>query len=416
MKLRYWIISLLLCFLTFGIVACSDDDNKSEVELPQDAPYELAEYLKDYTYEQLDDFKRGTFVMQQYRVVYTTMDSRKLPVKVSMYMAVPQNPLRVFIDCHATISADAQAPTVGGPAIMASPDLIPLMNAVVIAPDYIGYGESVDHTHLFADVALNGNTVVDGVKVAYDLLYSLDRNVAVDRPSYILGASQGGGVALFAQRIIENEAGLSDYIHLQESYVGSGAYDFGRIFDVWTREWSSNSFPCGALLGVLGMFDECPDEFGDIKVDDLFSEAFIATGIVEAVKSKTYDNSQITTFVVQGLQKAYGDAAFPVPNERIFSPAMMDEKSDVYQRVKSYFSRGNAYMSVGTGMWVPSHRVNMFHSPEDEVVPYVLTEELMAYFDGQGYKNYTFKATSGNHTGSCIAAYTEAIRRILFSY
>ena len=47
-----------------------------------------------------------------------------------------------------------------------------------------------------------------------------------------------------------------DSFLLQESYVGSGAYDFGRIFDVWTREWSSNSFPCGALLGVLGMFDE----------------------------------------------------------------------------------------------------------------------------------------------------------------
>lgn len=414
MRLRYWIISVLFSILAFGIVACSEDDNKNEDE--QEARYELAEYLKDYTYEQLDDFKRGTFVMHQYRVVYTTLDSRKKPVNVSMYLAVPQNPLRVFIDCHATISADAQAPTVGGPAIMVSPELIPLMNAVVIAPDYIGYGESADHTHPFANVTLNGNTVVDGVKVAYDILYNLDKNVAVDRPSYILGVSQGGGVALSAQRIIENEVGLSDYIHLQESYVGSGTYDFGKIFDVWTHDWSSNSFPCGALLGVLGMLDECADEFGDIKMTDIFSDAFIGAGIIDAAESKTYDNSQITTYIVQELQKVYGDMTFPVPNERVFSSAMMDEKSEVYQRVKSYFARGNAYMPFGAGVWVPTHKVNMFHSPDDEVVPYVLTEELMAYFDEQGYKNYTFKATSGNHTSSCVAAYTQAIQRILFSY
>lgn len=414
MKLRYWIISILFCFAIFSFVSCSEE-NKEE-DKPQEERYELAEYLKDYTYEQLDDFTQGSYVMQQYKVVYTTKDSHNTPVKVSMYMAVPLNPLRVFIDCHATISADSQSPTVGGPLLITSPELVPLMNAVIIAPDYIGYGESVDRTHLFANVALNANTVVDGVKVAYDLLYSLDAKVGVDKPSYLLGVSQGGGVALAAQRIIEQENLLSDYIHLKESYIGSGAYDFGKILDVWTQDWNSNSFPSGALLGVLGMLDECADEFGDIKVTDLFADTFVGTGIVEAAESKTYDNSQINSFIAQTLQKIYGDVVFPIPNERIFTSAMLDEKSDIYQRVKSYFDRGNAYIPANAAVWVPAHKVNMFHSPDDDVVPYVLTEDLIAYFNKLGYKNYTFKATSGNHSSSCVAAYTQAIQRILFSY
>lgn len=414
MKFRYWIISLLFCILAFNFAACSDD-NKEENE-PREEQYELADYLKDYTYEQLEDFKRGSFVMQQYRVVYTTLDSHDAPVRVSMYMAVPQNPLRVFIDCHATISSDEQSPTVNGPALFASPELLPLMNAVIIAPDYIGYGESIGRTHLFANVNLNGKTVVDGVKVAYDLLHSLDNEVGVDAPSYILGVSQGGGVALSAQRIIESEIGLSDYIHFQETYAGSGAYDFGQILDVWTQDWNSNSFPSGALLGALGMLDECPDEFGNIKITDVFTETFVNTGIIEAVRSKSFDNTQITNYIVQELHKIYGDITFPIPNERIFTTDMLDEKSDVYQRVKSYFDRGNAYEPASTGVWVPAHKVNLFHSLEDEVVPYVLSEHLMSFFDRQGFKNYTFKSTVGNHNASCVAAYTQAVQRILFSY
>lgn len=412
--MKHILYLFLSCLLATGFFACTDDSND---ELSPDTPSYVLEVEDEYSYTKINDFSSGNFKMEEYRVVYTTTDYNGEKVRVSMYLSVPDSPKRTIIDCHATIAADKQAPSYSRPAVMTEA-VAPLLNAVCIAPDYIGYGESKSHIHAFADPLLHGRTVRDGVKVAYDMIANkLGKTLPKSMPSFIIGASQGGGVALATQRAIEEEEGLADYIQFNESYIACSALNFANITRVWTTEWKENAFPSGLVMSLLSMIGE--EMVTEDIIPEILTTQYIETGIVEMTKKKEKTSNEIIEYTVASLYPIYKDAAYPIPNERIFSSAMMDENSDTFKKVVSCMSKGNAWLN-----WVPKHAVKIYHAKEDNIVPYSQSQELKSYFDSVKFSKYTFTdipvigdpEASTIHSNACVYGYTLAVQSILTKF
>ncbi len=175
---------------------------------------------------------------QGYLIPYKTTDEEGNVVEVSGLMTVPTDipedladrveaaGFSVVSDDHGTIFANSEAPTVSnqmtgtpqGSAVI----LTALNGFVTLQPDYIGFGDSVDHYHPYMLKKSLANCTVDFIKAARE--FAEKNNIKLNPLLFVTGYSEGGYAAMAAMEKIEKEGELQ--VAMAAPMAGPYALDY----------------------------------------------------------------------------------------------------------------------------------------------------------------------------------------------
>ena len=333
----------------------------------------------------------------------------------------------VHIYSHFTITADDECPSSNlnlkelalfgillkekyGLGFDSTQDFI--SHAVIIAPDYEGYGVSRDVPHPYLAQELTARQMMDAVDYGLKLYqkHVNDKRVLPfksDWRTFGFGFSQGGAVALGVQRYIEQQ-GLDEQLRYRGTICGDGPYDLVATMRYYMEDDGNsygqetdhrkgiNTMPMVVPMIIQGMIDTHPD-MKNHQLSDYLSQQFLDTGIMDWLASKEYVINDIHEMWYDQLQEGFEANGrtntkeqmaelFESPREyrvwahldKLFTPGFYNYLADASNFDAVPTEKGDAYKdlhraladnSVAAG-WEPKHRIQFVHSKGDMVVPY----------------------------------------------
>lgn len=303
------------------------------------------------------------------RMTYQSVSGTGEEITLSMKIAYPkgiltkyQDPDFIVLDNHPTYLSDAEVPWNCNPIALAKA----LDDALVVCPDYEGYGISSHRDHPYLAHDLNARQSVDAVLAAIDYINS-KKGIKMSKGYYLenYGYSQGAGIALAVHKYIENSLPAQDRekINLRLTYCGGGPYDPELTMRKYFEQ-DAISYPAIIPATLIGNMSAYPEYFKGIRLEDFFSDAFLATGTIDRIRSKQYTIDEVNEYI----NKALGSNKC--------SDILRPEAFDPADPLNIAFSRSLSRSCVARG-WTPVARVNIMHSREDQIVP--MENALSAY-------------------------------------
>ena len=287
-----------------------------------------------------------------------------------------------------------------------------ISHAVIIAPDYEGYGATRDVPHPYLAQELTARQVMDAVDYGLKLYqkHVNDKRVLPfkdDWRTFGFGYSQGGAVSLAVQRYIE-EQGLDEQLRYRGTICGDGPYDLVATMRYYMED-DGNSYgqetdhrkgistmPMVVPMIIQGMIDTHPDMKGH-QLTDYLSQQFLDTGIMDWLASKAWTINEIHEKWYDQLQEGLEANGRSYTREEMAELFESPKKNRVWGHLDKLFTTGfYAYLadasnfdavptekgnackdlhraladnSVASG-WEPKHRIQFVHSKGDMVVPY----------------------------------------------
>jgi len=272
-------------------------------------------------------------------------------------------------------------------------------NNLVIMPDYEGYGLTKDRAHPYLYQELTARQCVDAARYgrylyehAEELTY-LRHPLREDFRTISMGYSQGGATAMAVHRFVEQND-LTDELHFTGSACGDGPYDLMATFMFYMQqslEGKNMSLSVVLPLIVKGMLDSNPYMVNH-KAEEYFRPEVLETGVLDWIASKQYSTGDIDRMWEDYANKHPGAKDYHNCN---ITDLMKDEIREYFMQVyndnKDTFTsaagiplpthRGLAedlHLALAsndlTSGWKPKHRLMLFHSEGDNVVPYVNAE------------------------------------------
>ena len=348
---------------------------------------------------------------------YTTKDVSGKNIECSEALVWPissngsQQARNVLIGCHVTITGDEQRPsnfTNGGVsndvnllATFASPLS---QSALVILPDYEGYGATRNHHHPYCNREVTSLQVVDGAKAGI-AWYEKEKNKLADGwKSVAVGYSQGGAAAAGVYRYCRehSESGL----RLAGAICADGPYDLMATLTEYAHS-GQLYMPIAAALILKGAIDTNPrlKELG-CTYADFCSPEFIRTGIFDWLKDKDVAGDKMNKQLLSALGL---DPQGYAPIEMCLKPSLLayfkdgsvdgDISADKLQALRQCLEEN----SLSYGGWMPPQAsgLTFFHSTTDDVVPpinpYTMEDQWASQSDHYSTYLYTSSAL-GSHT------------------
>ena len=431
-KFQITILTLFAVLLT----ACSNgDDETTQIIVPDDP-----DGVRDDDIGAVVKLSEGSVLWidstsisngkqtQIYTYSYRSHDAFGDTIRLTALIGWPKadvRPTNLLIGCHITITNDIKAPTnydhsnaasdVGMLLMHAVEGDAPSNNALVIMPDYEGYGGTVSRTHPYLCQELTAHQVIDAVRAGMKLFKEQKGEMAEGWKSVVAGYSQGGAVAMAVHRLIE-QAGLSDELHFCGSVCGAGPYDLVATFRQYIND-NKVYMPTVVPLILKALCENNP-RLKAYEPSDFLTADFVATGVLDMISQKT-----LSTGDIQDRLEAYVES-HPGTMQFRFDDSGDYLRPDMILRPEciSYLKGENvsetdrpkveALMQAlednsvwapwsGYSAWQPQHPIIAFHSVSDEIVPFVnylqALEYCQQYFNGRRFKSsfFTTHTTAG---------------------
>ena len=333
------------------------------------------------------------------KLKYQSVSGDGSPITLSMKIAYPKgiltkyhDPEYILLDNHPTIGSQAEAPWSCTPISLSKA----LDDALVVCPDYEGFGITSDRDHPYLAQNLNARQSVDAALAAVDYING-KKGISMSRGYHLenYGYSQGGGVALAVHRYIENNLSSFDKkkLNLKSSFCGGGPYNPAATFDVYFKQ-DVLEFPVILPMVLIGFMSAYPDVFEGVSCDEFFSEKFLATGTIEMIRSKKYDISKINEHISSKLGSSRCSD--------ICSPEVLDPHSEYRKMLEECFARAD----VSTG-WRPVKKVVLMHSKEDQIVPAVNARLAYEGLKGGNISKVVWAPLSPDHIGTGLIYYLD---------
>lgn len=423
-KFQITILELLAVLLA----ACSNGDDETQIIVP-DAPNGAGDdgigavvKLSENTVVWVDSTSVSNGKQTQtYTYSYRSHDASGDTIRLTALIGWPKanvTPTTLLIGCHITITDNIKAPTNYGKSDAASDvgmllmhaidDNLPSGNALVIMPDYEGYGGTVTRTHPYLCQELTANQVVDAVRAGMKLFKEKNGQMAEGWKSVVTGYSQGGAVALAVHRLIE-QAGLSDELHFCGSVCGAGPYDLVATF----RQYISDDkiyLPTVVPLILKALCENHP-RLKAYEPADFLTADFVNTGVLDMISRKTLSSGDIQECLEayakdhpETMKFGFDDSGDYLRPHMILRPECIacikgENVAEAYKpKVEALMQalEDNAVWAPweGYGDWHPQHSIMAFHSVSDEVVPFVnylqAEEYCQQYFNGRRFESSFF--------------------------
>ena len=170
----------------------------------------------------------ATYDVVNYKMVYTTIDARGRPDTASGLLTVPQNtelafPISAYM--HGTVSNREAVPSRPGVAERQLPAALATNGYIVVAPDYIGLGDS-EGFHPYVHAASEASAGRDLILAAKEYMDSVE--VAYNDQLFVTGYSQGGHAAMALHEDIQQNPGSDSLVVTAGAHL-SGPYSISDV-------------------------------------------------------------------------------------------------------------------------------------------------------------------------------------------
>ena len=321
-----------------GDTATSPQANVSGINSPQRATSTSVASVM----QELFDFSK-TAVAVEVSGVYKSVDINNDPILLSGKVILPaKGPIKRYIlVSHYTIASNREAPS----NIFSLEGLLVKLGYALIIPDYIGYGVTADKVHPYLVMELTARNVLDMYDAVVPFLEKAGCAPEHD-DIYLMGYSQGGATTMAVLHEIEHN---EIPIKIRRVFAGGGPYDIKYTYDQFVEtNWAS--YPCAVPIMMQGMV------VGN-KLD-LDMSTMMASNIYENldewVNSKLYTSNQINALIGTNV------------TSNLLTPIGMDRTSKEVSELYKAMTEN----SILTYSWTPKAPVFIFHSIDDDVVPF----------------------------------------------
>ncbi|MCR5131665.1 MAG: hypothetical protein K6C10_09440 [Prevotella sp.] len=402
MNTFYAKLSLTIALLVNAVSASAQEAITDTTLLSYSALFiKISYYRVNYTYESVDH--EGNPVTLSAAMVFPEkVFTHKDPVTIN---GESYDASGLMLSNHYTITRANEAPTqtdnmsIEGPMAGMGPHFI------TISPDGYGFGTTVDkpQAYLMADITARNN--IDAVKSARRLLSQMGYTYG-DLFTQI-GYSQGGHSAMAVQRYFDTHpVDAEAFTHIDYTLCGDGPYDIAAMLDTLLLPSARYRYPCAMPLIVQGQIDGA-------GVDVDYSECFrkpLDTKAIEWLNSKKFNSTTI--------------------NDSIFKVVGGNEKTGVLVdsiMCTENFTRSNTRMqpffdaleeNTLVAGWKPNEatRFYVYHSADDEIVPYFCLEHLADFLrtdGGVGDDRLETYKSSGLHEQTAVLFVINSISHLL---
>ena len=205
---------------------------------------------------------------------------------------------------------------------------------------------------------------------------------------------------LAGRKLMEAEGYRSDELpKIDYCIIGGGPYDMYSHYRKLAED-NVSQYPVALPLILSGMIDA-----GGYKVknEDVFTDDFVQY-LSELFDSKEHDTDYINNFIYE----KYGNADDKsLPLETIVKPEFFDEESEPMKDIVYHLKEN----SLVYDSWKPekTDKISFYHSPFDEVVPFINQENMEKHLLDNGYTSFDIDSSSTEgHTdsGTLYAMYT----------
>lgn len=284
----------------------------------------------------------------------TGVDKKRVKVSGKIYIPEQTTPIRgIIIANHTLITDNASAPSQS----LQVESLLAFMGYVVTMSDYIGFGSTVNLPQTFLAEDITAKTCIDLALTARKYLNDNGyKSQYPDNPVYITGYSQGGGVTLACQKLIETY--YPKEFTIQKSFAGSGAYDLEYTF----KDIISNKESNIPLVIVALAFDGL--NYGENLNLDLskYFKGRLLQNYKEWLNSKKYTALQI--------EKLIGGSNV----KDILNDSVLDYSNNIMEPYRNIFKKNSLVE------WRPKSPIFLYHSTYDDYIPQYNAQEAYEYF------------------------------------
>ncbi|WP_457639699.1 alpha/beta hydrolase family protein [Persephonella sp.] len=371
------------------------------------------------------------FGMLAYRVVYWTTDENGNRVKASGLVVFPDveslDPAvkqyftaPLVSDQHGTIFTDAEAPTnefqhtvyelirakkdpTYSPQVSTtfklSVQYTGVLGFVLAMPDYIGYGESVDHYHTYMLENSLANATVDLIYAVKELAERI--NFPLRKEVYLAGYSEGGYATMAAAKKLQSEkSGFT----VKAVFPMAGVYDLETL-GLGLLSQSSLGFPPFPAYVVYAY----SEAYSDVSLQGLVQPDFVEKLPVYFDKTKT----GLEIFADMCITAGKDPANCTFTPDNLFT----DEAVSQFLTDTEYPFRKALRMN-NVDDWVPQMKMVFIHCGGDNILPQSLAYDTYTKFAGAGAPavdfvdpEVVFETGSLSHTDCAPEAY-----KVLFGY
>ncbi len=326
------------------------------------------------------DSRKGSLLFSKVKIITFTYQSQNvygqpdtLSAIITMregYLNDKTEPRHLILYNHYTITGLREAPSGGSyyiPAMLAKNT-----KEIVVSADYPGFGvDSLDEQGYYYS-QYNAQASIDALRAARQLLE--DNGHKLYQSFFNTGFSQGGQTTI---EILRLQADNPD-LEIAKSYAGGGPYDIEATYR-WYLSQDKVTMPC--VVPIVLMSYNLHDSL-NIAPQDILDQ-WVINMYDTLISSKQYD--------MRTINRIMGKPAIA----DIITDSVKDGNSTIMLAYRDIWQRTSLVHD-----WQPDTTINLwlFHSINDDVVPFVNAELLdshLAQFNLPNYKTQFGKY--GNH-------------------
>ena len=324
---------------------------------------------------------------------YRSKDPLGLPVDLSALIYVPDAALTgtslkgISLVNHGAYGSNAQCPTEKAQFEGA----FAWKNYAVVMPDYYGFGVSVDCPQGFLDADNTAHNSIDAYLAAVQLLE--DRKVSIPNNLYSFGYSQGGFNSMANLKYVTQHPELG--IHFDKVFCGGSPFDVILTWNAYTNGSFRNSL---AFIPMMLVSINETHKLG-ISYDKLFIGDLL-DNYNDWILDKQYTTTEISNLLSP-------DPSNPSKISDILTEDMINGTGSASNSIMSYC---RSY-SLTSGWTPPSDtEIYLYHSDDDDTVPYDNLNKMKGFLDEKGHNKYTLYH---GHNGGHMDAVLSYVRNII---
>jgi hypothetical protein len=318
---------------------------------------------------------------------YRSADPQGEPVELSGVVYIPDAALNgtksltgICLTNHGTMASNAECPTNRAQFEGA----MAWKNYAMVMSDYYGFGISADRPQAYLDAETTARGNIDAYFAARQLLE--DRAVTIPKRLYSFGYSQGGFNSMANLKYVSEHPELG--VTFEKVLCGGSPFDVELTWQEYTQGNFHNSL---AFVPMTLVSMNETQKLG-IGYGEIFKGALLEN-YEEWILSKKYSTSQISDFINP-------DPENPVSISDILNDDFMAGQGNAYDAIIKVCRR----YSLTSG-WVPPSgtEIHMYHSKEDETVPFANLPAMKAFLDQVAPGSYTaYDGSDGGHVEAAI--------------
>jgi pimeloyl-ACP methyl ester carboxylesterase len=306
-----------------------------------------------------------------YKLSYGTPDVSNALVTASGLVCLPSaksggNPVISYQ--HGTIFQDSEAPS---SFITSSEAVVGVVLAgigyIAVLPDYIGYGDSTNELHPYVHAATLASATVNMNRAARKFLDDPGIKRTTNGQFFLTGYSEGGYATLATQRLMQQS--LSAEFPVTASEPGAGPYDMtGTTLAILSSPTLSQPAFAGFFFKAYDSIYNTPSQ-----LTRYFSTIF--ANIVDTHFDGSFSRSQVSNDL--GGPGVFTNALF---NQAFLSSYL---SSTGESTLKAHIAENDIYN------WAPSVPTQLFHSRDDDTVPFANTTTAQTTMAANGSTKVT---------------------------